>query len=283
VSRLTLDVFNTGYTPVNGGPGWDPTTPATWPACTASLISADTDAVLVDALMTFKQGHELSTWIQAKDKNVSTVVITHGHGDHFFGAATILAAFPDAGLVAASTQVIEEARGQTDPNILENWTAWFGDEYDHDPPIPTLMEDTTIEVGGHAIAVLPVGGADGVLATVVHLPDLDTVCAGDAVYNDIHMWLWNSTQETRANWLTTIDAIAAMQPAIIIAGHRDPAAPDDDSRRLLAQSRRYVEDFDLAMTRARTAGELIDAMMAQYRHFGNPYTLFLAAHSQFPQ
>jgi glyoxylase-like metal-dependent hydrolase (beta-lactamase superfamily II) len=132
----------------------------------------------------------------------------------------------------------------------------------------------------HTVAVLPVGGADGVLATIVHLPELGTICSGDAVYNDIHMWLWNSTPESRANWLQTIDAIAAMQPATIIAGHRDPDAPDDDASRLLAQSRRYVEVFDLAMSRVGTAGDLIDAMMGDY---GNPYTLFLAAHSQFPQ
>jgi hypothetical protein len=30
--------------------------------------------------------------------------------------------------------------------------------------------------------------------------------------------------------LETIDAIAAMQPATIVAGHRDPDAPDDDTR-----------------------------------------------------
>jgi glyoxylase-like metal-dependent hydrolase (beta-lactamase superfamily II) len=283
VSPLNLDVFNTGYTPVNGGPGWDSTVPATWPACTTTLISGDTDAVLVDALMTIKQGQELSAWIHAKGKTVSSVVITHGHGDHFFGAAKVLEAFPGAALVAASTQVIEEAREQTEPGILQNWTAWFGDEYDHEPPIPTLMSGTTIDLEGHTIGVHPVGAADGVLATIVHLPELDTICSGDAVYNDIHMWLWNSTQESRANWLKSIDAIAAMQPATIIAGHRDPDAPDDDARRILAQSRRYVEDFDLAMTRVTAAGDLIDTMMADYGNYGNPYTLFLAAHSQFPQ
>jgi glyoxylase-like metal-dependent hydrolase (beta-lactamase superfamily II) len=283
VNPLTLDVFNTGYTPVNGGPGWDSANPATWPACTTTLISGDKDAVLVDALMTIKQGNDLSTWIRAKDKQVSTVIVTHGHGDHFFGATKVLEAFPGAALVAASAQVIDEARGQTEPDVLQNWTAWFGDEYDHNPPIPTLMNDTTIDLEGHTIAVVPVGGADGVLATIVHLPELDTICAGDAVYNNIHMWLWNSTPLSRANWLETIDAIAAMQPATIIAGHRDPDALDDDARRQLAQSRRYVEDFDLAMTRVSTARDLIDSMMAGYGNYGNPYTLFLAAHSQFPQ
>jgi glyoxylase-like metal-dependent hydrolase (beta-lactamase superfamily II) len=210
-------------------------------------------------------------------------VVTHGHGDHFFGGAVVLDAFAGAALIAASAQVIDEAREQTEPGVLQNWTVWFGDEYDHNPPIRALMDVTTIDLEGHTIAVLPVGGADGVLATVVHLPELDTICSGDALYNDIHMSLWNSTPASRASWLETIDAIAAMQPATIIAGHRDPDAPDDDARRLLAQSWCYIEAFDLAMTRVSTAGDLIDAMMADYGNFRNPDTLFLAAHSQFPQ
>jgi hypothetical protein len=41
------------------------------------------------------------------------------------------------------------------PGILQNWTAWFGDEYDNEPPIPTLMNGTTIDLEGHTIAVHP--------------------------------------------------------------------------------------------------------------------------------
>jgi glyoxylase-like metal-dependent hydrolase (beta-lactamase superfamily II) len=283
VSALTLTVFNTGYTPVVGGPGWDSTTAATWPACTSTLIAGARDALLVDALMTTKQGHDVAGWVADTGKDLSTVLITHGHGDHFFGAAPVLAAFPAASLVAGSQQVIDEAREQTLPEVLQNWTGWFGDAYDHEPVIPELLATGHIEIEGHRVTVLPIGGADGALATVVHVPELDTLCSGDAVYNDIHMWLWNSTPESRATWLETIDAIAALQAITIIAGHRDPDAPDDDARRLLAQSRRYVEDFDKAMTTATSAGEVIDIMMGSYGHFGNPYTLFVAAHSQFPR
>jgi hypothetical protein len=44
-----------------------------------------------------------------------------------------------------------------------------------------------------------------------------------------------------------------------------------------------ASEFDLAVTRVTAAGDLIDTMMAAYGDYGNPYTLFLAAHSQFPQ
>jgi hypothetical protein len=82
-------------------------------------------------------------------------------------------------------------------------------------------------------------------------------------------------------WLSTIDAVAALEPRTIIAGHKDPDASDDDAARQLAQSRRYIEDFDRAVASSTSASQLIDTMMNTYSDFGNPYTVFLSAHSQF--
>ena len=61
-SSLSIDVFNTGYKPVPGGPGWDDRAPATWPASTSTLISGDRDAVLADTLLTTGEGERLAVW-----------------------------------------------------------------------------------------------------------------------------------------------------------------------------------------------------------------------------
>src|SRR6476661_10803521 len=97
---LSVRVFNSGYTPVNGGPGWDADTPATWPSSTATLIAGADEAILVDALMTTEQSRQLVSWIADTGKNLTNIVITHGHGDHFFGAGPVLQAHPHARLLA---------------------------------------------------------------------------------------------------------------------------------------------------------------------------------------
>jgi glyoxylase-like metal-dependent hydrolase (beta-lactamase superfamily II) len=278
---LSVRVFNSGYTPVNGGPGWDAGTPATWPSSTDTLIAGADEAILVDALITTEQGRQLVSWIADTGKNLTNIVITHGHGDHFFGAGPVLQAHPEARLLALNDDVIGEARLHLQPDILSNWIGWFGDQFDESAAIPHKFESEGLDVEGTPLNWLAVGGADGTPATVIHVSELDTVCAGDAVYNNIHMWLWNSTPESRATWLSTIDAVAAVKPRTIIAGHKDPNAPDDDAERQLAQSRRYIEDFDRAVQSSTTASQLIDTMMNSYSDFGNPYTLFLSAHSQF--
>ena len=108
------------------------------------------------------------------------------------------------------------------------------------------------------------------------------VCSGDIVYNNIHMWLRNSTPDSRETWLASLDAVAALQPSTIITGHKDPDAPDDDATRVLDQSRRYIEDFDQAVATSSTPREVFDAMLAKYPTYGNRYTLFVAASCQFP-
>ncbi len=58
------------------------------------------DAVLVDALLTVAQAHALGEWVEAHGKHLTTIYATHGHGDHFFGASTLLQRFLRARLVA---------------------------------------------------------------------------------------------------------------------------------------------------------------------------------------
>jgi glyoxylase-like metal-dependent hydrolase (beta-lactamase superfamily II) len=59
-------------------------------AMAATLIYGARDAVLVDAFMTVKQSNALADWVASKGKNPTTIYITHGHGDHWFGVGTLL-------------------------------------------------------------------------------------------------------------------------------------------------------------------------------------------------
>jgi len=55
----------------------------------STLIHGMRDAVLVDTFMTVDQNDVLADWIKTSGKNLTTVYITHGHGDHWFGTRAI--------------------------------------------------------------------------------------------------------------------------------------------------------------------------------------------------
>jgi hypothetical protein len=88
-----------------------------WPPISSTLISGERDAVLVDTPITVEQARALANWVVASGENLTTVYAIHGHGDHFFGASTVLERFPGARFVARP-DVIKVMRQQASPETL---------------------------------------------------------------------------------------------------------------------------------------------------------------------
>src|SRR5215472_3053854 len=143
---LSVDVFNSGYKPIPGGPGWDDSIPATWPASTSTLISGERDAVLVDALLTTSEGERLAAWVQDSGKQPRAIFVTHGHADHFFGAGPVLNAFPGAQLIASDQQVVDEAHGQTTPTAIASWNTRFAGQFPQSPVPPVLASSPEVDL-----------------------------------------------------------------------------------------------------------------------------------------
>jgi len=166
-SPLHLDVFAVPYKPIAGLiPPMSKGEP-TWPATSVSLISGERDAVLIDAVLTPEDAGRVAEWIRASGKNLTTIYITDGHGDHFFGLTTLLAAFADARAVTTAA-VVPGAQEQLSPDLMKFWNA-----------------------------ILPGQIPEHAPSTIVHIPDLDAVVAGDVAYNGIHQWLADTDHEKR--------------------------------------------------------------------------------------
>ena len=91
----------------------------------ATLIYGQRDALLVDAFLTVEQAHALVEWVAASGKNLTTIYITHGHGDHFFGVGTLLERFPRARAVA-TPGVVAVMRQQAAPEFVTTfWNARY--------------------------------------------------------------------------------------------------------------------------------------------------------------
>jgi glyoxylase-like metal-dependent hydrolase (beta-lactamase superfamily II) len=67
---------------------------------TATLVTGDSEALLVDAGFTRADGHRLAAAVLDSGKTLSTVFVSHGDPDFYFGAEVLADAFPDAVFVA---------------------------------------------------------------------------------------------------------------------------------------------------------------------------------------
>jgi glyoxylase-like metal-dependent hydrolase (beta-lactamase superfamily II) len=100
-------------------------TQRTWAPISATLISGEQDAVLVDATLTSDQALALGSWIAARNRTLTTIYITHGHGDHFFGLGLLLDRFPRAQALATPA-VIAHMRQQMASNLVDTyWNVLF--------------------------------------------------------------------------------------------------------------------------------------------------------------
>ena len=91
---LNWDVFVTPGIPMVTSDLPPGTKQGMWQPISSTLIYGKRDAVLVDAFITVEQADALVDWVEASGKNLTTIYATHGHGDHFFGASTVLQRFP---------------------------------------------------------------------------------------------------------------------------------------------------------------------------------------------
>jgi glyoxylase-like metal-dependent hydrolase (beta-lactamase superfamily II) len=260
--------------------GWDDARQATWPATTSSLLRVDGHAVLVDALMTVAEGEALADWIARIGTSIDQVYVTHAHADHFFGATSLLQRRPGARL-ATRPEIVEAAAVQTASGYLRVWHGFFPGQISDHPLVPQPIADELLLGGSVDARAVLVGRSDVEASSVVHVPDLAVVLSGDVVYNGIHPWLAGSTPATRSAWLAALDVVEQLAPRTIVAGHRDPAAADDDAGRLLEATRTYIDDFGVAAAQAGDAAELVALMLAEHHDLGNEYTLWVAASSQF--
>src|SRR6266704_3617689 len=108
-SVLTFDTFVAPPVPVVSNDLPPGQSLRAWSPITATLISGERDAVLVDPLMTIEQGRSLADWVAASGKNLTTVYITHAHGDHWFGLGLIRERYPKVRAVA-TVVVVEHHR-----------------------------------------------------------------------------------------------------------------------------------------------------------------------------
>ena len=79
-------------------------------------------------------------------------------------------------------------------------------------------------------------------STSLHVPSIGLIVAGDVVYNQCRMYVGDTTPESRKNWIAALDRLAALNPAIVVAGHKKPGAPDSPST--IQDTKRYLQDFD---------------------------------------
>src|SRR3984893_4515906 len=224
-----------------------------WVPTSATLIYGERDAVLVDAFLTVEQAHAAMEWIAASGKNLTTIYLTHGHGDHFFGIGPLLDRFPNAKAVATA-DVLKVMRQQMSPEFVGSfWKARYAGQIPEHLVLPEELQGNVIDLEGRELVEVQVGHPESNDTTCLHVPSVGLVVAGDAAYNDVHLYLAESNAQTRREWITALDIIETLKPRAVIAGHKK--ADRDDRPGIIEETRQYIREFERLASMTATARE----------------------------
>jgi glyoxylase-like metal-dependent hydrolase (beta-lactamase superfamily II) len=256
---IAYDVFVNDPPPQDNGflPNGDPKGGS---PVASTLIYGAQDAVLIDPGMTEDQARLLGNWVAAKGRNLTDIFVTHGHGDHWFAAGLLADRF-GARVVATPGTI-----AQMHVSVAARPLLWDR-VYPGIPPSPVTavtVPDNRLTLEGHDLVMVEVGHADTDDNSVLHVPDLALVVAGDVIYNGAHVYLGESvTVGGFGPWRDAIDQVEALRPRHIVAGHQNKHL-DDDARRTIAETRRYLDDADDLLKTQPAAVGFFNAKIERY-------------------
>jgi glyoxylase-like metal-dependent hydrolase (beta-lactamase superfamily II) len=253
---LTLDTYN-------------PRENAVFPV-SSTLITGAKDAILVDAQFSNTEAQALVERIRASGKRLTTIFISHGDPDYYFGLDVLTRAYPEAKVLAtpATVAYIEKTRAPK----LAYWGPILKDSAPARTLVPQALQGNLLELEGQRIEVV---GHDP-QHTSLWIPSIKAVVGGVLTSANIHLWVADAqSSEERQDWLKSLDELEALQPTTLIPGHYlgEPAMNLAD----LHFTRDYLLTLEQELPKAKNSQALIAAMKARYPNLQDDSSLELSA------
>jgi glyoxylase-like metal-dependent hydrolase (beta-lactamase superfamily II) len=244
----------------------------------STLIYGREDAVLTDPGLTEDQARALGDWVAAKGRNLTDIFVTHGHGDHWFAAGLLAERF--GARVVASAGTIAQMHGNVAARPLL-WDKLYTGLIPPSPVTAVTVPRNRFTLEGHDLVIVEVGHTDSDDTSVLQIPDLGLVVAGDVIYNGVHMYLGASAAAGGFGaWRDAIDMVEALAPRHIVCGHQNSML-DDDAGRTIAQTRQYLDDADEVLATENTAVGFFNAKIERYPEHLGRYVLWVSARALY--
>lgn len=250
------------------------TSPAEGFSANSTIIYGDKDAILIDTQFVVSEARKVAAMIQATRRNLTTIYITHGHPDHYFGLYVMKQTFPNAKIVALPAAINGVKNGWDARRTF--WTSEFGSNLPPAGPIlPEALEGNTLTLEGQQLQITDGVMGDAPNNSYVSIPSIKAVVAGDTVFAASHFTVPKNHDE----WFKTLDQIAALKPAILVPGHQKIGAKDDLSA--IVFMKKYMLDWDAAVASSHSADELKTKMKKLYPNLALERLMIAAADAAF--
>ncbi|ELL0557663.1 MBL fold metallo-hydrolase [Vibrio vulnificus] len=222
----------------------------------STLISGKKEAILFDAQFSTTEGKALVELIRQSGKELTTVYITGGDPDFYFGLQPIVEAFPQVKIKATAT--IVDHINHTKDQKIGYWGPILGEGAPSQLYVPEVYNgDIVLE--GEKIELKEAGTHNA----YYWIPSLKTALGGVSTYSGIHVWMADSqTKEERLEWVASLDRMKQLKPKRVIPGHYLGQVPPRVEA--VDFTKQYVMDWQRYVEQSSNSTQLIEKITAQY-------------------
>ncbi|ENO1895800.1 MBL fold metallo-hydrolase [Vibrio vulnificus] len=222
----------------------------------STLISGKKEAILFDAQFSTTEGKALVELIRQSGKELTTVYITGGDPDFYFGLQPIVEAFPQVKIKATAT--IVDHINHTKDQKIGYWGPILGEGAPSQLYVPEVYNgDIVLE--GEKIELKEAGTHNA----YYWIPSLKTALGGVSIYSGIHVWMADSqTKEERLEWVASLDRMKQLKPKRVIPGHYLGQVPPRVEA--VDFTKQYVMDWQRYVEQSSNSTQLIEKITAQY-------------------
>jgi glyoxylase-like metal-dependent hydrolase (beta-lactamase superfamily II) len=225
------------------------------------IIEGEHEVMLVDAQLTKNSAEKVLQEINATEKPLSIIYITHEHADHFLGLEVFKEAYPRVRIIANSAVV--DRINKVYQEKIDKWQKILGSGATSRVVTISKLDANFIEFEGSKIEVLKNIRGDTDENTMLWIPGQRILIAGDVLFNDMHVYTAETDSKARGEWLNSLQKIRELKPSLVIPGHSKVGAPLDAST-ALDFTENYLLVFEEERKKAKDADSLINTMKEKF-------------------
>lgn len=224
------------------------------------IVSGKTDAVLIDAQFTLADAEKVAQQIKSSGKKLTAIYVSFGDPDFYFGLEVFKKYFPEV-TVYASPATVEYIKASAQKK-LDVWGGQLGKAITSNVVLPQVLKGNSIELEGEQLQII--GLEEFPSKTFVWIPSAKAVVGGINVFGTtFHLWMADAqTTEARKQWISVLDKIEALHPAVVVPAHANSASPFDVSA--VKHTKSYIEFYEEALKTNKTSAALVAALKAKY-------------------
>jgi hypothetical protein len=224
------------------------------------IVSGKTEAVLIDAQFTLADAEKVAEEIKASGKKLTTIFVSHGDPDFYFGLEVFKKHFPEV-TIYASPATIEHIKA-TAQKKLEVWGERLGKNITSNVILPQILKGNSIELEEQKVEI--VGLEEFSTKTFVWIPSIKAVVGGINIFGTtFNLWMADAqSSQARKEWISVLDKISALHPEIVVPAHANSNSPFDSST--IQHTKSYIQFYEEALKTNKTSEDLVKAIKTKY-------------------